>query len=357
MRVAFRADASARIGSGHVMRCLALADELRQRGWETRFLCREQPGHPADLIGRGGHPVSLLPPPDANYAPSGEACPHAAWLGASWETDAAETAARLPVGTDWLVVDHYALDARWESAVASRVGRVLVIDDLADRAHACDCLLDQNLQAPGRYEPLVPRACQILIGPAHALLRPEFHALSRQTPGRDGEVERVLVFFGGGDAGNETGKVLAALATLEAGRLQTDVVVGSANPRKEEIRKRCRDLPGCRFHCPAEDMAGLMARADLALGATGVSTWERACLGLPALAVSVADNQHDIARAADRAGLLRWLGEAGRVDVPAWRRAIAHALASPATLAAQSRTGMALVDGLGTRRVADRMGA
>lgn len=337
MRVAFRADASISLGAGHVMRCLTLADEWKGRGAETLFVSRNTPGHLGDVVRARGHAVSLLPD------------------SADRQADAAATQAALAAGVDWLVVDHYALDARWERAQRPLARHILALDDMADRPHDCDLLLDQNLPAPGRYDGLLPAGCGILAGPRYALLRPAFHALRQRRGQGGGEVKNLLVFFGGGDASNETGKVLEALAAMDAPGLTADVVTGGGNPLKEAIRVRCEALPGCRFHCQVEDMAGLMSRADLALGATGVSTWERACLGLPTLAVSVAENQHAIARAAAEAGLLTWLGAADRVDASGWRRAVAHALASPRELAAQSRAGMALVDGLGTRRVADRM--
>jgi len=171
----------------------------------------------------------------------------------------------------------------------------------------------------------------------------------------DGSVRRLLVFFGGSDASNETGKVLEVLATLDLPGIDIEVVVGGSNPLKDVIRERCTALSRCNFYCQVEDMAGLMAKADLALGATGGTTWERACLGLPTLAVSVADNQLEISRAADEAGLLTWLGQAHSVDANAWRNAIKHALSSPAVLQAQSQAGMALVDGQGAQRVAERM--
>lgn len=336
------------------MRCLALADELQRRGAETHFICRDFPGHPGDIIRRRGHSLSLLQKPLVPHVPSGQNPAHAAWLGLPWETDAAETLACLPEGTDWLVVDHYGLDARWESAVAQGVRRVLVIDDLADRPHTCDVLLDQNLQSPGRYASWVESECVCLLGPDYALLPAQFRRRRPAVPRRPERVARLLVFFGGGDASNETGKVLEALPGLP---VATDVVIGTAHARSEALAARCASLPRCQAHFLVEDMALLMARADLALGATGVSTWERACMGLPALVVSVADNQHPIAQAGQDAGLHTWLGPAWEVDTAAWRTALIETLAAPARLEASSAAGLALVDGLGVPRVADRMAA
>lgn len=340
MKVLFRADASRHLGAGHVMRCLTLADELAGRGARCRFLCRETEGHLGALILARGHGLERIP--DL----------------ADWRADAAACQAALEragVGqADWLVVDHYHLDRDWEQALAPRAARLLVLDDMADRPHHCQLLLDQNLQPPGRYTPWVAPDCACLLGPDYALLRPGFRRHRPAAPRRPDQVARLLVFFGGGDESNETGKVLEALPGLP---VVADVVIGAAHARREALVARCAGLPGCRAHFQVDDMAALMARADLALGATGGSTWERACLGLPALVVSVADNQHPIARAGQEAGLHTWLGPAREVDTAAWRAALVQALSHPAPLAAQSAAGLARVDGLGAQRVADRMAA
>lgn len=338
MKVIFRADASRHLGAGHVMRCLTLADELARRGARCHFLCRQTEGHLGGLILAREHGLELIP--DL----------------ADWRADAAACLAaldRAAVGqADWLVVDHYRLDRDWELALAPRAARLLVLDDMADRPHHCQLLLDQNLQPPGRYIPWVEPDCTCLLGPEYALLRPGFRHYRPAVPRRLDQVARLLVFFGGGDESNETGKVLEALPDLP---VAVDVVIGGAHGHRDALADLCAGLPDCRAHFQVDDMAALMAQADLALGATGVSTWERACLGLPALVVSVADNQHPIARAGQEAGLHTWLGPAWEVDTAAWRAALVQVLAHPGSLAAQSAAGLARVDGLGAERVADRM--
>lgn len=368
MRVAFRADASVQIGSGHVMRCLSLADELLARGAETYFVGRALPGHLGALIRERGHHATLLPPP-APLAPpaaaseeieeAGDAAPaHAEWLGVPWPQDAADTARALQAAGDfdWLVVDHYAVDARWENSLR-RTGRsTLVIDDLADRPHDCDLLLDVNLQEPaGRYAGLVPDWCQLLLGPQYALLRPQFNAARPASARRDGRVARLLIFFGGSDHDNLTGLALTALAQRGRDDLAVDVVLGASNPRRGELEALCSSLPRVTCHFSVADMAALMAAADLAIGAAGVTTWERACLGLPALVVTIAANQRPTAACAARRGILTWLGDAGEITATRLAEALGAALAAPATLLEQSRRGMDLVDGGGAARVAAAM--
>jgi len=362
MRVAFRADASVQIGSGHVMRCLSLADALRARGAEAYFVGRALPGHLGALIRERGYDLALLPapaPPAPSVEEEGDEAPaHAQWLGVPWPQDAAQTAQALQAAGDfdWLVVDHYAVDARWENSLR-RTGRsTLVIDDLADRPHDCDLLLDVNLQEPeGRYAGLVPAWCRQLLGPAYALLRPQFAAARPAPARRDGRVARLLIFFGGSDHDNLTGRALTALGRLGRDDLAVDVVLGASNPRRSELEALCASLKSVTCHFNVADMAALMAAADLAIGAAGVTTWERACLGLPALVVTIAANQRPTAACAARRGILTWLGDASEVTAATLAEAVRVALAAPATLLAQSRRGMDVVDGGGTARVAAAM--
>lgn len=341
MKAAFRADASVDIGAGHVMRCLALADELRRRGAETRFLCREQPGDLCGLVAARGHAVHRLPVADARAD--------------------AELSAGAAAGADWLVVDHYGLDAAWEAALRGQVRRILAIDDLGDRAHDCDLLLDQNLERPGAYAGLLPTPCRTLLGPRYALLRPEFARLREALPARRAEVGRILILFGGSDPLDLTGLALAALDRLERSDLAVDVVVGAGYPHQAALRARCAARPNTRLQIQAGEVAELMAAADLAIGATGATTWERACLGLPALAVTFADNQRPIAAAAQAAGMLAWLGDARAMSAAslaeALAGALAEALAAPQRLAAQRAACLARVDGGGCPRVAEAMAA
>jgi UDP-2,4-diacetamido-2,4,6-trideoxy-beta-L-altropyranose hydrolase len=359
MRVAFRADASLRLGAGHVMRCLTLADRLAARGHACRFLTREQPGHMAGAIRARGHAVDLLPGDAARREPAAAgAPPHAGWHGA-WADDARACHRLLqPDPPDWLVVDHYGLDTRWDDALAGARDRLLAIDDLADRPHACDLLLDQNLgRRAADYDGLVPVGCRRLIGPHHALLRPQFAARRAESLQRRAEarLERILVSMGGVDADDATGAVLAAIEAADlAPAVALTVVMGPQAPWLDAVRARATSM-----RHPAEvlvdvpDMAAQMARADLAIGAAGGTAWERCCLGLPALIVVLADNQRPGARALVAAGAARViegpaeLGQALPQHLAAW--------SDPRALAEASRRAAAITDGLGADRVCDAM--
>lgn len=354
MKIVFRTDASVTIGSGHVMRCLTLADELRKRGADISFISREHPANLNDLLESKGYHVLRLDKPVQKFAARSDDLAHAAWLGVPWEQDAADTAAALGEGQpDWLIVDHYAIDYRWEERLRSRVAKIMVIDDLADRPHNCDLLLDQNLYRgmETRYDGLVPRTCQKLLGPRHALLRPEFAEARKGLLHRDGLVTRVLVFFGGMDPTNETEKALHALMGITDREFVVDVIVGGGNLRKAQIQAICEAHEGFSFHCQIDNMAELMSAADLAIGAGGTATWERCALGLPALVVAVAENQFELATCGAEAGLFFYLGTADSVDSSRMQDVLRTFCSSPAALRCMSAQALAMVDARGAQRV------
>lgn len=299
MRVAFRVDASTTIGTGHVMRCLVLADELRRRGVTTLFVCRNHQGNLGERIRERGHGIELLASPPASTAPvdgaEQEAPPHAAWLGVGWKQDCAETehVLRAHGKWDWLVVDHYALDARWESNMRTLTRCVFVIDDLADRPHECDLLLDQSYcgEHPDRYSALVPPYCQCLVGMSHVLLRSEFMEARRMMAHRHDTVQRIMVNFGGVDRPATTEKVLRVVRHIVPESVAVDVIAGSLNPRLKQIKALCDGSDNIHLHVDCQQMANLMCQADLAIGCGGVTALERAYLGLVSLVTSNAVNQ------------------------------------------------------------------
>lgn len=350
-RIAIRADAAHWIGFGHIARCATLADRLRDQGARVTFLSRDLPGHYNDWLEQQGYPVYRLPAPES---PADDA-----WLGVSLAQDIDDCRPYLEseASWDWLVVDHYGLGREWEHAARPFVRRILVIDDLADRHHDCDLLLDQNLQpAPGRYAGLVPPACRLLLGPRFALLRPEFAALHGATPTREGALRRLLIFMGGNDSARVTQKALAGLSQTGAENLAIDVVIGKGNPHRDEIAAQCAQLPQARLHVQTPTMACLMAAADLMLGAAGTTSWERCCLGLPALVASVAPNQRDNGRQTARQRVAVYLGDAETLGPTDLGAAIGRLADHPGLLRRMSARARALVDGRGALRVTLAMG-
>ncbi len=343
MNIVIRADSSVAIGSGHIMRCLTLAECLRDHGATVAFVCRSFPGNIANLAKKQGFHVFGI-------GNTGDM---------SWETDAAETIAviaKFNTSVDWLIVDHYSLDIRWEKVLRAHTSRIMVIDDLADRRHKCDLLLDTNYfhQPDARYAGLVPANAELLLGPQYALLRSEFSG-KRALRKRSGRVDRVFVFFGGSDPTNETGKTLLALSALPERTFALDVVVGGANPYKEEIRRQCSQLNNTNFFCQVQNMAEIMARADLAIGAGGTTIWERCYLGLPSIIIAVAANQIATAQALDDAGAIQYLGFHTTVDVEMIRAAITQIIVDHEALLSMSRQAKLIVPKNGTEQVIQRM--
>lgn len=322
MNVVFRADASLQMGTGHVMRCLTLADALTAAGARCEFICRTHPGNLLDLIrskgyiahelsvrqGMSGAGVSGCKTESGEHAPT-----HSHWLGASQAEDAAACVPILAeLQPDWLIVDHYALDVRWEQALKLHYRRLMVIDDLADRPHACDLLLDQTYGRQGEdYRAWVPDDCQILCGSQYALLRPEFAArrpYSLQRRVRP-QLRQLLISMGGVDKDNATGQVLDALRDCPLpGDCRITVVMGSTAPWLKEVKQQTLSLPWpSQVLVGVSDMARLMADSDLAIGAAGATSWERCCLGLPTAMMVLAENQRFAAELLERAGAVRML--------------------------------------------------
>lgn len=304
MHIVFRSDASLQIGTGHVMRCLTLADALTERGAQCTFICRPHSGHLLDLIRQRGHEAIALDAADVEFNAHASP-PHAHWLGADWVSDAQQT--RQALGgqiMDWLVVDHYALDRRWEQALRPYVKKIMVIDDLADRPHDCDLLLDQNLgRTESDYSCLLNSAAntQILIGPKFALLRPEFaqwreYSLARRA---QPQLKNLLITMGGVDKNNATGQVLDALkACAFPADLHITVVMGLHAPWLTQVQALAAQMPWpTEVLVNVSDMARCMVDCDLAIGAAGSASWERCCLGVPTLMVVLAENQVRIGEA------------------------------------------------------------
>lgn len=299
MQVVFRTDASTSIGSGHVVRCLTLAHALRMCGAEILFACREANGDMTGWLEEQGLAVARL--------------------AADGSDDAAETLSVLKQrgfdAAEWVVVDHYGLDGRWEHTMSRSGRRVLAIDDLANRLHDCDLLLDQNLVADHdtRYVGLLPDTAVPLLGPRYAMLQPDYRQVHSSVRARRGLPRIVLVYFGAADLPGLTGRVVQSLLR-QNDDIAIDMVIGAINPRQEQLLELARMNPRLIAHLQMPSMVELMKRADLAVGASGATSWERLCLGLPSVVVTLAANQQPIAAELHRRKLAVWLGDADELD-------------------------------------------
>jgi UDP-2,4-diacetamido-2,4,6-trideoxy-beta-L-altropyranose hydrolase len=351
MRVLIRADASVTIGSGHIARCLTLAHVLKNMGADVCFACRALAGHPLERLIHQGFVTYALP---ARYCEDEEQDIEAAL---PWQADVSAMGEQLQGQPrfDWLIVDHYGLDARWEQAARVFAGRIMAIDDLANRPHAVDLLLDQNFSAQVIDQPYarwVGPECHTFLGPRFALLRDEFQCEPIAIKPR---VERVLVNFGGFDA---AGQVFAAMQALDGfDEVQVDFVAGLHNPHWQAMSALAAARPDWRLHTLTGDFFALMQSADLFIGAGGGTTWERAALGLPTVCISVANNQQLNAQLLAEAGVHLYLGPHGQLDTLQLRHAIARVIGDTALRRSFAHASRRLVDGRGARRIAEALTA
>lgn len=360
--VLFRVDSSHEIGTGHVIRCLTLADFLQEKGMVCTFVCREHIGSIHEKIIKRGHSLVKLPlTKEQNSREKIRGSNYDNWVGASWENDAFSTlnVLRDIGGAQWVIADHYGLDERWEAHVISGCGRLLVIDDLANRPHICHILLDQNLgRNPADYMKLVSGNCELLLGPRFALLRPDFAAWRRISLSRriKPSVRRLLVTMGGMDHYNATSKVLKA---IKNSALSVDckiiVVMGGKSPWLDQVRKLASSLrQQVEVHVDIDNMAEVMVESDLAIGAAGSSSWERCCMGVPCILVVLADNQFYIASALSEAGAAINLGNIFQSEfTDKLGEALIRVFFDPTLLAEMAEKASLLVEGRGAALVAD----
>lgn len=368
MNITFRVDASIEIGTGHIMRCLTLADALKEQGARCHFICREHEGNLIELIKEKGHNVTALPIRSGaeDNASSEAQLAHSHWLGATQQEDVEQTLGALKVHhtkgdttaqlTDWLVVDHYALDTQWERALKPYTKKIMVIDDLADRLHECDLLLDQNLgKTPADYYELVPEHCALLLGPQYALLQPMYAELHPRTPPRQGPIKNILVYFGGGDQNDLTGMAVRALLGLKQPDLQIHVVMGSSYSHKASLKELAKTYSNILLHQNLPSLALLMLKADLSIGAGGSTSWERCCLGLPSMVITLAKNQEPIANALMQQDLAVWLGTEQDVNKSKIEDSLTETLSQQEKLIEWSKRCLSVTQGLGASNLADYM--
>jgi UDP-2,4-diacetamido-2,4,6-trideoxy-beta-L-altropyranose hydrolase len=349
----FRVDASAQIGTGHVWRCVALAQALRAFGADIVFLSRELGVDVDAILGSSGFELAMLPPPDGPV-PKSAAVPHAAWAGVDSNLDVEQTSNWLlsrGALADWVLIDHYGFDAQWHRAIAKANGtKVAVIDDTADRCIDAALLIDHNY-APdhaAKYAGLINTDAKILGGPRYALLSYIYGEAKRCVIRT--QVASIGVFMGGVDGGFQSAHALAACRSAGfSGRVE--IVSTSSNPRLAELCAAVAADGNAELSIDLPDLADFFARHDLQIGAGGGATWERCCIGAPTIAWVVADNQRHVL------GPLRNLGVLQMIDGDS--KSLTEAIRSLSNdkpyRTQLSVTARRLVDGRGAERVAKYM--
>lgn len=342
MNIVIRVDASLLIGSGHVMRCLVLADELKRKGHKIVFACSPLKGDLRGYIGERGFDVVTLSTPRVEMIPKHDA-DYVSWLQKSIVEDAHDFLVTI-TSADLVITDHYAIDREWQNLVIESLNcRLVAIDDLA-RNHRADLILDQTL---GRSElDYRESESRVLAGSQYALLHQRFSskrelALSRAFTN---QVPKVLVSMGGVDTPNATLKVLEVLHNQVSANFT--VLLSSRAPHFQEVQAWSRHHANVSHIEFVSDMASLMLDHDVAIGAPGTTSWERACLGLPSIVVPLADNQkmicsqlikHDAARKVEIEDISECLLNEYQALLKQWEE--------------HKRANLALCDGRGIKRV------
>jgi UDP-2,4-diacetamido-2,4,6-trideoxy-beta-L-altropyranose hydrolase len=360
MFIAFRVDASNLIGTGHVMRCLTLADGLATQGASILFMARHMPQFLIDAITAKGFAFKLFT--NKLSISNVDKLKHAHWLGTSQEVDSEDTiqALKMTLGEDvlldWLIVDHYALDSQWESSLRNRVKKIMVIDDIADRNHDCDILLDQNLfeNMTTRYIGKTKSECNLLLGPKFALLQSEYAKIHNQKLIKTKPVKRIFVYYGGVDDTNLTGLTIDAFLALNRSDITLDVVISPTNKYISPINQQIFGINNINLHIGLPSLAGLMQEADLAIGAGGATTWERLCLALPCIVVTVAENQIMITNSLAKAGLICYIGNKEDINKEKIVNKLQNVLSKP-SLEEWSSDCFEACDGKGVSRVVEKM--
>lgn len=329
--VVFRCDASHSIGTGHLMRSQTLAAQFKAKGYRCIFLVSN------DTLQDFTHIFDE----QFEYRNANDIAPESALT----------------------VIDHYSLDHVYEASCRAWASKILVIDDLADRQHECDFLLDQT---EGRseldYQSLVPQHCHILTGAKFALLRGSFKELRVKAKSKRadnaGAVKKVLVSLGGTNLHKISERVIVALQSFDLAPLEIDLVIGNDQAVTDDLRKliddtNLRTQHEVILHSHVSGIEALMLKADIAIGAGGTSTWERCCLGLPSIMIELADNQSLISKTLHRSGAainLGWHDEMGQDDICLCLESL---YSSPQKMIEMQDKALEICDGNGARRVVE----
>lgn len=358
MKCIIRADASVQIGSGHIIRCLTLANELKNKNVEVHFVCKEHKGHLIDFLKENKFPVySLSLPQQSSTNSEKQITAHDFLLQDSWQNDALQTLHKIySLGKiDWLIVDHYALEEKWETALRPFVKKIFVIDDLADRKHNADLLLDQNFHINNnhRYKKLVPETCKLLPGPEYALLRPQFHKLRQNLAPKNFPPKEILIFFGSSDPSGLTTKAIQALQKLNQDHeFTTHIIIGQISSCKEKVLHAAQNLKNSIVYDRFIAIENVMVKCDFFIGAGGSTTWERCCLGLPSLIITTADNQMSFSEELAQANAQIHLGYYEKITTDQIFESCKKLFQDKEKFFQISQNALQICDGLGVKKVA-----
>jgi UDP-2,4-diacetamido-2,4,6-trideoxy-beta-L-altropyranose hydrolase len=334
--VVFRVDASTAVGTGHVMRCLALAEHWRARHGSAAFAMAEvNPALQRRLTDCGCEVVVMN-----------------AVAASAQDADRVGTLA-AERGAKWVIVDGYHFGADYQKLLRDAGLRVLFVDDYGHSTHYyANMVLNQNAYAAESLYPRRESDTGLLLGSQFVLLRPEFEARRSWRREIKAVGRKLLVTMGGSDPENETAKVLRALPAVAVDGLEILVLLGGSNPYAESLRKTASSISHrLKFVEDSSDVAELMTWPDAAISAAGTTCWEMCFLGLPFLTISVASNQQPIAHELQKRGAGLHLGSSSQVTSEKIAIELTSLLQSATRREGMSRSGRALIDGYGAQRV------
>ena len=350
MNIVFRVDSSTQIGTGHAMRCLTLAKELK-KNFNVQFICRDREGCLIGKIQSEGFKTYVLPKVDEKSFFS-----NLGWLGTTEEIDASESARILKkIKPDWLIIDHYGIGKNWHKSLSQFAKKILVIDDLANRQYQCDILLDQNFynDSNKRYNNLVSHNCMLLLGPKYALLREEFKNRSFQSFKSD--INQIMIYFGGSDLRNNTLKALQGIQLSQIQDVKVNVITNPGSPYLNKIKKFSSKYNNIICFDFVDNMAEMMENSDLYIGSAGTTTWERCCMGLPSIVIGVAENQMEPMEAMKKAEMTFFLGSDKSVTNSQISDLLNTIFNDTSVLKKMRKKNLKLVDGLGASRCVSAM--
>jgi UDP-2,4-diacetamido-2,4,6-trideoxy-beta-L-altropyranose hydrolase len=355
MKIAIRVDSSVKIGTGHVMRCITLANSLRKNGAEVLFVCRKHDESMNQfIIGKGFNVEQLNISPKNIVENRTGKYNYKSMLEISEMEDAENTIEKIRYfKPNWVIVDHYSLGIKWEQIIKKYTNKIFVIDDIANRRHDCDVLLDQNLyeNMHSRYDNLIPEGCKKLLGPKYALLRSEFINHRKNVQITNEDINSVFIFFGGTDHLNLTEITLRSLMEKKLSHLTFNVVIGKDNPNKVSIQKFSALHKNINLIIQTNEIGSIMAKSDIAIGSGGSAIWEICCLGLPSFIISFADNQLESVRHLSKNNIIEYHCHFDELKPAFLNQSFYKFITNNSKINLIRKQCFGVVDGLGKRRI------
>ncbi len=353
-KVFFRVDSGNHIGSGHLVRCLTLAEWFKKNSWDVHFITKNHQGHNAEAIFKYYHYHLIDGGIDRKLSEQELSC-YANWLGEDEAVDLEKTNSIIKkIGkADLVIVDSYSLGCIFEEGVSAHY--VMAIDDLYNRKHAVDIILNQNIIALKKdYKNLSKKTNFLqLLGPEYALLREEFPEMrnKKEFALLKNPVKKIMVFFGGMDVAGDTAKLLSGLNENILISYQFDIVFNETHSDFHIIKKRSEMYPNIKLHKIGNNFAELMISSDLFIGAGGSTAWERACLGVASAVVCSAENQKDNCLQLNETKTAYYLGKSTDLRPEDWGRFFEDEVPNTNLWNELKKNSYQLVDGKGAERV------